>query len=84
MLQRFYGGDLANCENSYDKLGRTAQVSGSIETLYSVTTNAFLQVKKQIEINIFSLYPNILGLQVFSHTLAKFFTVDNKVNAKTC
>ncbi|XP_065851236.1 uncharacterized protein [Euphorbia lathyris] len=26
-VQRFYGGDLANCENSYDKLGRTAQVN---------------------------------------------------------
>ncbi|KAJ9172732.1 hypothetical protein P3X46_015942 [Hevea brasiliensis] len=26
-VQRFYNGDLANCERSYDKLGRTAQVN---------------------------------------------------------
>ncbi|KAK4772111.1 hypothetical protein SAY86_013886 [Trapa natans] len=26
-VQRYYGGDLHNCESSYDKLGRTAQVN---------------------------------------------------------
>lgn len=27
-IQEFYNGDLINCEHSYDKMGRTAKVSG--------------------------------------------------------